>query len=185
MYNASDLKIGKKFIMDGSPYEVTSYAQKVMGRGGSIINIKARNLLTGANIPKTFSDHDRFAPANITTSEYNYLYNDGSNYYFMNTWTFEQVSLEKDTLDWAELFMQDWDRVLLQEFNWIPINVNLEPTCILEVTETPPWEKGDTATGWKKPATLNTGLIIQVPLFIKVWDKLIIDTRTKEYRSRA
>lgn len=185
MYNASDLKIGKKFIMDGHPYEVTSYAQKVMGRGGSIINIKAKNLLTGANIPKTFSDHDRFAPANITTSEYNYLYNDGSNYYFMNTWTFEQVSLEKDTLDWAELFMQDWDRVLLQEFNWIPINVNLEPTCVLEVTETPPWEKWDTATGWKKPATLNTGLVIQVPLFIKVWDKLIIDTRTKEYRSRA
>jgi elongation factor P len=103
----------------------------------------------------------------------------------MNTLTFEQVSLEKNILDWAELFMQDWDRVLLQEFNWNPINVNLEPTCILEVIETPPWEKGDTATGWKKPATLNTGLVIQVPLFVKVWDKLIIDTRTKEYRSRS
>lgn len=185
MYNASDLKVGKKFIMDDAPYEVISYSQKVVGRGGSIINIKARNLLTWSNIPKTFSDKDNFPPADITTSNYDYLYNDGENYYFMNQETYEQVSLKKEALDWAELFLQDWDKVSLQEFNWNPINVNLEPTCILEVTETPPWEKGDTATGWKKPATLSTGLVIQVPLFVKVWDKLIIDTRTREYRSRA
>ena len=185
MYNASDLKVGKKFIMDDAPFEVVSYAQKVMGRGGSIINIKARNLLTGSNIPKTFSDHDRFPPADITNSEYDYLYNDGTNYFFMNNTTFEQVEIEKKALDWAELFLQDGDKVLLQEFNGNPINVNLEPTCTLEVTETPPGEKGDTATGGKKPATLTTGLVIQVPLFVKVWDKLIIDTRTKEYRSRA
>jgi len=185
MYNASDLKIGKKFIMDWAPYEVTSYAQKVMGRWGSIINIKARNLLTGANIPKTFSDHDKFPPADITTNEYDYLYNDGTNYYFMNNSTYEQVELLKDALWGAELFLQDWDKVLLQEYNGQPINVNLEPTCTLEVTETPPGEKGDTATGGKKPATLTTWLVIQVPLFVKVWDKLVIDTRTKEYRSRA
>jgi elongation factor P len=103
----------------------------------------------------------------------------------MNNSTYEQVDLKKTALDWAELFLQDGDKVLLQEFNGNPINVNLEPTCTLEVTETPPGEKGDTATGGKKPATLTTGLVIQVPLFVKVWDKLIIDTRTKEYRSRA
>jgi elongation factor P len=76
MYGASDLKPGKKFMMDGAPYEGISYSQKVMGRGGSIINIKAKNLLTGATIPKTFSDHDKFEPADITTSNYDYLYND-------------------------------------------------------------------------------------------------------------
>ena len=185
MYNASDLKVGKKFIMDEAPFEVLSYSQKVMGRGGSIINIKAKNLLTGSNIPKTFSDHDKFPPADITTNEYDYLYNDGTNYFFMNNKTFDQVELLKDALGWAELFLQDGDKVFLQEFNGNPINVNLDPTCVLEVTETPPGEKGDTATGWKKPATLNTGLVIQVPLFVKVWDKLSIDTRTKEYKSRA
>lgn len=185
MYNASELKVGKKFIMEWAPYEVVSYSQKVVGRWGSIINIKARNLLTGSNIPKTFSDKDNFPPADITTNNYDYLYNDGENYYFMNQNTYEQVSLIKDALDWAELFLQDWDKVQLQEFNGEPINVNLEPTCILEVTETPPGEKGDTATWWKKPATLSTGLVIPVPLFINVWDRLIIDTRTKEYRSRA
>jgi len=171
--------------MDDQPYEIMTYAQKVMGRWGSIINIKAKNLLTWANVPKTFSDKDRFAPADITKNEYDYLYNDGENYFFMNNTTFEQVELKKAALDWSELFMQDWDKVILQEFNWSPINISLEPSCILEVTETPPGEKGDTATGWKKPATMNTWLVLQVPLFIKEWDKLVIDTRTKEYRSRA
>lgn len=185
MLNASELKVWKRFIMDWEPYEVTSYSQKVVWRGGSIINIKAKNLIRGGSIPKTFSDKDNFQPAEVTTSNYDYLYNDGMNYYFMNQNTFEQVSLELSALDWAELFLQEWDKVMLQEFNWLPINVNLEPTCILEVTETPPWEKGDTATGGKKPATMNTWLVIQVPLFINVWDKLVIDTRTKEYRSRA
>jgi len=99
MYNASDLKVGKKFIMDDAPFEVVSYAQKVMGRGGSIINIKAKNLLTGANIPKTFSDHDRFPSADITNNEYDYLYNDGTNYFFMNNSTYEQVEIEKKALD--------------------------------------------------------------------------------------
>jgi elongation factor P len=185
MYWASDLKPGKKFMMEGQPYEGVSYAQKVMGRWGSIINIKAKNLLTGATIPKTFSDHDKFEPADITTSNYDYLYNDWENYFFMSQETFEQVEIEKKALDWAEMFLKDWDKVQLQEFNWNPINVQLDTVCILEVTETPPWEKWDTATGGKKPATLETGLVIQVPLFIKVWDKLKIDTRTKNYMSRA
>ena len=185
MYNASELKVGKKFIMDNKPYEVVSYAQKVMGRWGSIINIKAKNLLTWSNIPKTFSDHDKFEPADITTNNYDYLYNDGTDYYFMNTENYDQVSLPKEALSWSEFFLNDGDKVRLQEYNGEPINVSLEPTCILEVTETPPWEKGDTATGWKKPATMTTWLVIQVPLFIKVWDKLKIDTRTREYQSRA
>ena len=185
MYNASDLKVGKKFIMDDAPYEVVSYAQKVMGRGGSIINIKAKNLLTGANIPKTFSDHDRFPPADITTNNYDYLYNDGTNYVFMNNVSFEQIELPKEALWGAEMFLVDGDQVQLQEFNGNPINVHLDPTCILEVIETPPGEKWDTATGGKKPATMSTGLVVQVPLFINVWDKLKIDTRNKEYQSRA
>lgn len=185
MLNASELKVWKKFLMDWEPYEVTSYSQKVVWRGGSIINIKAKNLIKGGTIPKTFSDKDNFAPAEVTTSNYDYLYNDGTNYYFMNQNTFEQVSLTLDVLDGDELFLQEGDKVMLQEFNWSPINISLEPTCILEVTETPPGEKWDTATGWRKPATMNTWLVIQVPLFINVWDKLIIDTRTREYRSRA
>lgn len=171
--------------MDWEPFEVTSYAQKVVGRWGSIINIKAKNLLTWSNVPKTFSDKDNFEPAEVNTSSYDYLYNDGENYYFMNQDTFEQVSLSKETLGWSEYFLNDGDKVMLQEFNGEPINVNLEPSCVLEVVDTPPGEKGDTATWGKKPATMTTGLVVQVPLFVNIWDKLKIDTRTKEYQSRA
>ncbi|PID86524.1 elongation factor P [Candidatus Gracilibacteria bacterium] len=185
MYSGNDLKVGKKFIMEGSPYEVLSYAQKVMGRGGSIINIKAKNLINGSNISKTFSDNDKFEPADIETNSYDYLYNDGINYYFMNQSTYEQVELSKESLGGSELFLNDGDKVSLQEFNGTPININLEPSVILKVIDTPPGEKGDTATGGKKPATMSTGLVVQVPLFIKIGENIKIDTRTKEYLGRC
>ncbi len=185
MYNGNDLKVGKKFIMDEMPFEIMSYAQKVMWRGGSIINIKAKNLLNGGTIAKTISDTDKFEPADIAIKSYDYLYNDGTNYMFMSQETFEQVELPKEALDGAELFLSDGDKVKLQEFNGNPINVHLEPICELEVTETPPGEKGDTATGGKKPATFTTGLVVQVPLFVNIGDVIKIDTRTKEYHSRA
>ena len=185
MYNGNDLKVGKKFIMDGAPFEIMNYAQKVMWRGGSIINIKAKNLVSWWTIAKTISDTDKFEPADIVTKSYDYLYNDGENYYFMSQETFEQIDLPKTSLDGAEFFLNDGDKVKLQEFNGVPINVHLETNCSLKVIETPPGEKGDTATGGKKPATLSTGLIIQVPLFINEGDVIKVDTRTKEYMSRA
>ncbi len=185
MYNWNELKVWKKFIIDNIPYEVLTYAQKVMWRWWSIINIKIKNLLSGWTLSKTISDTDKFKPADISYNNYDYLYNDGDNYYFMNQSTYEQVALPKKVLWWAEMFLKDWDKVTLQEFNENPININLEPSCELEVIETPPWERWDTATWWKKPATMSTWLVIQVPLFINIWDKLRIDTRTKEYQSRA
>jgi len=185
MYNGNDLKVGKKFIMDDMPFEIMSYAQKVMWRGGSIINIKAKNLVNGWTIAKTISDTDKFAPADIATKSYDYLYNDGVNYMFMSQESFEQVELPKEALDGAEMFLNDGDKVKLQEYNGNPINIQLDPSCALEVLETPPGEKGDTATGWKKPATLSTGLVVQVPLFINIWDIIKVDTRTKDYLSRA
>lgn len=185
MYSWNELKVWKKFLMDNEPYEVLNYSQKVVGRWWSIITVKAKNLISWANINKTFSDKDSFEPADISTKSYDYLYNDWENYYFMNQATFEQVSLNVDVLDWAELFLNEWDKVTLQEFNWNPININLEPSVVMEVTDTPPGERWDTATWGKKPATLSTWLVVQVPLFICIWDKLKIDTRTKEYLWRV
>jgi len=124
--------------MDDMPFEIMSYAQKVMGRGGSIINIKAKNLVNGGTIAKTISDTDKFAPADISTVSYDYLYNDGVNYMFMSQETFEQVELPKETLDGAEYFLNDGDKVKLQEYNGSPINIQLDPSCALEVMETPP-----------------------------------------------
>ena len=185
MYNASELKVWKKFLMDDEPYEVMSYAQKVVGRGWSIITIKRKNLISCWTIPKTFSDKDNFPPADIAMKSYDYLYNDGTNYMFMSQESYEQVELSKEILWGAEMFLNDGDKVKLQEFNGVPINVELDPSCELEVTETPPGEKGDTATGGRKPATFTTWLVIQVPLFIKIGDIVKVDTRTKDYISRA
>lgn len=185
MYWGNDLKVWRKFIINWEPYEVVNYAQKVMWRWWSIINIKAKNLISWSTISNTFSDKDSFEVADISTQSYDYLYNDWENYYFMNQATFEQVSLNKESLYGAELFLNEWDKVMLQEFNQKPINISLEPSVELEVINTPPWEKWDTATWWKKPADLSTGLTIQVPLFINIWDKIKVDTRTKEYLWRV
>lgn len=185
MYSWNDLKPWIKFIMEGDPYEVLTYSQKVVWRWGSIINVKARNLLTGASVPKTFSDKDRFEPADVIKSSYEYLYNDTADFYFMNTSTYEQVAISADVVWDNAYFLIEGDKVALQEYNWAPINIETEISVVLEVTDTPPWEKWDTATWWKKPATLETGLVIQVPLFVNIWDKIKVDTRTKSYLSRA
>ncbi len=184
MYSWNDLKIGKKFIMEDAPYEVLSYTQKVVWRWGSIINVKIKNLITWAQFSKTLSDKDSFAPADISTRSFEYLYNDVDNYYFMDKETFEQISLPVKTLAWDEKFLVEWDKVLVQEFNGNAININLEPSVTLEVMETPPGEKWNSVSNGKKPATMVTGLVIQVPLFINVWDKVKVDTRTKDYLGR-
>jgi len=186
MLTWTELKIGHKVIFEGQAYEivVAEHLKVAMWKWLSKVNMK--NLVTWNILSnKTFREVDKFEEADVSTWNYDYLYNDGENYYFMNQITYEQVFLHLKLLAWAELFLKEWDKVLLQEFNWEPINISLEATCILEVIETPPWEKWDTATWWKKPATLSTGLVVQVPLFINVWDKLKIDTRKKEYLSRA
>lgn len=185
MHNASDLKVWKKFLIDNDPYEVLNYAQKVVWRGGSIITIKCKNLLSWNILTKTFSDKDNFPPADICTVSHDYLYKDGENYVFMNQENYEQVELDIHKLNGAELFLTEWDKVMLQEFNGQAINITLEPTCILEVEQTPPGEKGDTATWWRKPATCTTWLVVQVPLFVNIGDKIKVDTRTWEYQSRA
>jgi len=185
MLQATELKPWRKVLYKDMPYEIISYDQKVMGRGGSIINVKMKNLINGGVIPETFGDTDIFPEADVATRTYDYLYNDGESYYFMNTESYEQVALTKDILWDAIYFLADGDKVMLQEFNGDPININLEPSVILEVMETPPWEKWDTATGGKKPATLSTGLVVPVPLFINIGDKIKVDTRTKIYLGRA
>ena len=185
MYSATELKPGRKIIFEDFPYEILKYDQHVMWRGSSVINVKMKNLITWAIFPKSFWDSDKFEEADVVKTPYEYLYEDGENHYFMNIATYDQVFINAESVGDNKYFLVEGERVTLQEFNWNPINIELEPSAILEVIETPPGEKWDTATGGKKPATMNTGLVIQVPLFINIWDKLKIDTRDKSYISRA
>ncbi len=185
MATMEDVKTGKKILVDNIPYEVLKFEHVKVAQWKWLQKTSLKNLLTWNIVSKTFREVDKIEEANITYSSAEFLYEDNEWYHFMNTSTYDQISLDKDIIWENKYFLVEQDKVILQEFNWLPINIQLEPVVILEVTETPPWERWDTATWWKKPALLSTGLKVNVPLFIKNWDKIKVDTRTKEYLNRA
>ena len=184
MYQPTDLKKGVVCQIDGQPYPVTDYNQKVMGRGGSIVNVKLKNLITGAVIPKTFKGQDKIEPAEVTSKTVQYLYNDGSAFFFMDPNSFEQFELSADLVDEAKNFMKEGDELALQFFDGKVITVEMPKNVYLEVTYTEAVVKGDTTSSVLKDATLETGAIVKVPAFIKVGDIISVDTSTGEYRER-
>jgi len=185
MYGPTDLKKNVLIQIDGTPYRVIEYAQKVMGRGGSIVNVKLKNLATGAVIPKTFKGQEKVEPAEVTSKNVQYLYNDGSDFYFMDPVTFEQFQLPSDLVEEAKGFLKEGDdSVTLQFFNGNVINVELPKNIWLEVTYTESVVKGDTTSSVMKDATLETGITVKVPAFIKVGDIISVDTETYAYRER-
>ena len=184
MYQPTDLKKGTVCQIDGQPYRVIEYNQKVMGRGGSIVNVKLKNLTNGNVIPKTFKGQDKIERAEVSTRTVQYLYNDGTNYFFMDPETFEQFELATDIVDEASDYLKEGDSLGLQFFGEAVINVELPKNLFLEVTYTEDVVKGDTTSSVLKDATLETGKIIKVPAFIKVGDVVSVDTATGEYRER-
>lgn len=184
MYQPTDLKKGVVCQIDSQPYRVIDYNQKVMGRGGSIVNVKLKNLITGAVIPKTFKGQDKIEPAEVTSKTVQYLYNDGSTFFFMDPNSFEQFELSADLVDEAKNFMKEGDELALQFFDGKVITVEMPKNVYLEVTYTEAVVKGDTTSSVLKDATLETGAIVKVPAFIKVGDIISVDTSTGEYRER-
>ena len=184
MYQPTDLKKGVVCQIDGKPYRVVEYGQKVMGRGGSIVNVKLKNLLDGSVIPKTFKGQDKIEPAEVNNKVVQYLYNDGETFYFMDPESFEQFELSSEVVDEAKNFLKEGDSLGLQLFDGRVINVELPKNLYLEVTYTEDVVKGDTTSSVLKDATLETGLVIKVPAFIKQGDIVSVDTTTGEYRER-
>ncbi len=184
MYHPTDLKKGTVIQLDGKPYRVTDYSQKVMGRGGSIVNVKLKNLIDGGVIPKTFKGQDKIESAEVNNKGVQYLYTTGATYYFMDPTTFEQFELPMDIIDTAAHYLKEGDNLNLQFFGDKVINVELSKNIYLEVTYTEDVVKGDTTNSVLKDATLETGLIIKVPSFIKTGDIVSVDTTTNEYRER-
>ena len=184
MYQPTDLKKGTVIQIDGQPFRVTDYAQKVMGRGGSIVNVKLKNLVTGAVIPKTFKGADKIEPAEVSNKKVQYLYADGENFFFMDPENFEQFELPVTDMDDANDYLKEGDEVSLQFFGERVINVELPKNLFLEVTYAEDVVKGDTTSSVLKDATLETGKVIKVPAFIKVGDIVSVDTATGEYRER-
>jgi len=184
MYQPTDLKKGTVIQLDGKPYKVTDYSQKVMGRGGSIVNVKLKNLVDGSVIPKTFKGQDKIEPAEVNNKSVQYLYNDGGQFYFMDPESFEQFELGADVVEDAAKYLKEGDNLTLQFFDDRVITVELPKNLYLEVTYAEDVVKGDTSGAVLKDATVETGLSVRVPAFIKVGDIISVDTTTGEYRER-
>jgi elongation factor P len=184
MYQPTDLKKGIVCQIDGKPFRVLEYSQKVMGRGGSIVNVKLKNLIDGSVIPKTFKGQDKIERAEVNTKNVQYLYNDGDTFYFMDPENFEQFELRADIVDTAASYLKEGDTLSLQFFGERVINVELAKNVYLEVTYAEDVVKGDTTSSVLKDATLETGLTVKVPSFIKTGDVISVDTTTGEYRER-
>ncbi len=184
MYQPTDLKKGVVCQVDGKPYRVVEYAQKVMGRGGSIVNVRLKNLIDGSVIPKTFKGQDKIERAEVTNKTVQYLYSDGTDFFFMDPVSFEQYQLNADVVDSASGYLKEGDELSLQFFGDRVINVELPKNIYLEVTYTEDVVKGDTTSSVLKDATLETGITVKVPAFIKTGDVVSVDTATGEYRER-
>lgn len=184
MYQPTDLKKGVVCQIDGKPFRVIEYNQKVMGRGGSIVNVKLKNLIDGSVIPKTFKGQDKIERAEVSNKAVQYLYNDGSIFYFMDPESFEQFELGADAVDTAAGYLKEGDMLNLQFFGDRVINVELPKNVFLEVTYSEDVVKGDTTSSVLKDAMLETGVTVKVPAFIKTGDAISVDTTTGEYRER-
>ena len=184
MYQPTDLKKGVIVQLDGKPYRVVDYNQKVMGRGGSIVNVRLKNLIDGSVLPKTFKGQDKIEPAEVSTQSVQYLYNDGDTFYFMEPTSFEQFELAADLVDSAKDYLKEGDNLGLQFFDGKVINVELPKNLYLQVTYTEDVVKGDTTSSVLKDAKLETGLVVKVPAFIKTGDVISVDTASGEYRER-
>lgn len=184
-FGITDLKKGTVFQLEGTPYIVLSYGQKVMGRGGSIVNVKIKSLIDGKVLDKTFKGNENVRPADVTKQNVQYLYNNGTTFNFMNEETFEQFEVPNDLMGDGSGYLKEGDKVVLQFFDGRPINVELPKNVPLEVTYTENVVKGDTTSSVLKNATLETGITVKVPAFIKQGDIVSIDTSTGAYRERV
>jgi len=185
MIQAVDLKKGMTFVMDGVINEVIDYQHVKPARGHAFLRMKIKAVESGGIREVTLNPSDKYEKAVIDSKEMQYLYNDGQFYYFMDLETFEQIPLTEEILEDKMLYIKENDNVTVSFYKGRAIEIVPENFVILEVTQTEQGLKGDTASGASKPATVETGLTLNVPLFIDNREKIKIDTRTGEYVSRA
>jgi len=185
MISATDLRKGVTFELDGDLYRVLEYQHSYIGRGSANIRVRLRNLHTGRTLERTFGTSDKFQDVRLELRQIQYLYRDGDLYYFMDTETYEQPALSAETLQNEVAYLKEGMQLSLSMYEGQPVEVELPVTVDLEVTQTERGVKGDTATGATKRAILETGLAVQVPLFVNEGDIVRVDTRTGEYLTRV
>jgi elongation factor P len=185
MIDVNDLRKGVTFTLDGQLFKVLDYSHNKPGRGNATIRTKLVNLKTGVNLERTFQSGDRVQDIRLDHHIAQYIYNDGHLYYFMDTTTYEQTPLTAETLGDSTKFLKENLEVKLTFYQDEPIDIELPVTVELKVVESEAGVKGDTATGANKFVTTETGLKVQVPLFVNVGDTIKVSTITGEYLTRA
>ncbi len=185
MISSNDFRNGVTIELDGNVFSVIEFQHVKPGKGSAFVRTKLRNAKTGAVVERTFNAGEKVARAHIERKDMQFLYVNGDEYAFMDSETFEQVALTRAELGDALNFLKENMVIGLMQFQGVTIGVDLPNSVVLEVVDTDPGLKGDTATGGTKTAKLETGYVVRVPLFIENGDRLIIDTRSGEYLSRA
>ena len=185
MINAGELRPGNTVERGGDLLQVLEFAHIKLGRGTAVVRTKLRNLTTGAVTEETFRPEEKFGRARIERSEVQYLYRDGDAYVVMDTSTYEQTPLTPEQIGDGTRWLKENDTLTLLSYEGRILGVELPITVELEVLETEPGFKGDTANAASKPATLETGTVVDVPLFVNQGDRVRVDTRTARYMGRA
>jgi len=181
-----DLRKGITIEVDGEPYSVVEYERSKMQKRAPVMRVRFRSLRTGRIVDRNFTGYDvKLTPASVERRAAQYIYQDGGLHYFMDTETFDQLPLSEEHVREALPYLTEQVNINIVYYQDKPISLDLPLTVDLNVTETGPSFKGDTAQGGSKPATLETGLEVQVPLFVQVGDSIKVDTRSGEYLSRV
>ena len=185
MISAGDFRNGITLEIDGSIFQIIEFQHVKPGKGAAFVRTKLKNIKSGGVVEKTFRPTEKFPQARIDRKDMQYLYSDGDLYHFMDVETYDQVALNEDTVGDALKFVKENDMCKVCSHNGNVFSVEPPLFVELEITDTEPGFKGDTATGATKPATVETGATVAVPLFVNLGDKIKIDTRTGEYLSRV
>jgi elongation factor P len=185
MLSTTDFRRGLKIEMDDTPYEIVEFLHVKPGKGGAFVRSKLKSMLTGAVFDHTFRSGEKVKKPDLESRTMQYLYHDGTAHVFMDMSTYEQMEVPEETLGDKGGFLKEGQELKVLVYNGQIIDIDLPAGVLLEVRDTEPGMKGDTVSGASKPATLETGLVVNVPLFIEVGEKVKIDTRSKEYLGRG
>lgn len=184
MYSTTDFKRGLKIEIDGTPYEIVEFQHFKPGKGGAMVRTKLRNILNGRIVDNTFRSGEKVGRPDLEQRDMQYLYAEGEDLVFMDMTTYEQLHLEASFCSGKERYLQEAQQVAVLLYNGKPIDIEIPLSLILKVVETEDVAKGDTVNNITKPAKLETGIVIQVPAFVKVGDKVKVNTETDEYLGR-
>ncbi len=185
VYSTSQFKNGLKILLDGDPYNIVENQEVKPGKGQAFNRVKIRNLKTGRVIEKTFKSNEKVDAADVMDTEMQYLYTDGEFYHFMDPNSFEQFEASETAVGESAKWLKEEDMCLVTLWNNVPLTVEPPNFVELKITETDPGLRGDTSGGGSKPATLETGAVVNVPLFVPEGEVIKVDTRSGEYVGRV